>query len=162
MWNGADKVSINTAAIKNPALIKEASQIFGSQCIVLSIEAKRREGGRWEALTDNGREKSNIDVLDWVQKVAELGAGEILLTSVDKEGTQNGYDLELIQEVCNTVKIPVIACGGAGSIQDIEVLIKKELDVAASISSLFHYKKYSPESLKEELSNKGYNLRINN
>ena len=114
MRNGADKVSINTAAIKNPALIKEASQIFGSQCIVLSIEAKRREGGRWEALTDNGREKSNIDVLDWVQKVAELGAGEILLTSVDNEGTQNGYDLELIQEVCNTVKIPVIACGGVG------------------------------------------------
>jgi cyclase len=157
--NGADKVAINTAAIKNPELISEASKIFGSQCIVLSIEAKRREGGYWEALVDNGREKTDISVLDWVKKAEGLGVGEILLTSVDKEGTQSGFDLELIEEVNNTVGVPVIACGGAGKLEHIEKIISKNINVSFALSSIFHYKKYSPSELKKALSNNGFNVR---
>ncbi len=158
--NGADKVSINTAAIKNPAFLEESSKVFGSQCIVLSVEAKKRESGIWEALIDNGREKTNINVLDWVKEATKLGIGEILLTSVDTEGTKTGYDIELIDSVCQLVNVPVIACGGAGSIKDIEELIKKDQEVAICISSLFHYNKYSPTELKKKLHDRGYNIRI--
>ena len=157
--NGADKVSINTAAIKNPAFLEESSKVFGSQCIVLSVEAKKRESGIWEALIDNGREKTNINVLDWVKEATKLGIGEILLTSVDTEGTKTGYDIELIDSVCQLVNVPVIACGGAGSIKDIEELIEKDQEVAICISSLFHYNKYSPIELKK-LQDRGHNIRI--
>ena len=158
--NGADKIAINTAAIKKPSILLEASKIFGSQCIVLSIEAKKRESNKWEALVDNGREPTNISVLDWVKEAEKLGVGEILLTSVDKEGTQLGFDLDLIENVANTVNIPVIACGGAGSTEDIEDLQKIKSKVAVCISSLFHYNKISPSNLKKKLFKKGLNVRI--
>lgn len=158
--NGADKIAINTAAIKKPSILLEASKIFGSQCIVLSIEAKKRESNKWEALVDNGRETTNISVLDWVKEAEKLGIGEILLTSVDKEGTQSGFDLDLIENVATTVNIPVIACGGAGSTEDIEDLQKIKSQVAVCISSLFHYNKISPSNLKKKLFKKGLNVRI--
>ena len=156
--NGADKVAINTAAIKNPCILKEASRMFGSQCIVLSIEAKRRNNNYWEALTDNGREKTNIGVIDWIVEAEKLGVGEILLTSVDLEGTQSGYDIELTEKVCSKVNIPIIACGGAGSIESVESLLKN-IKPSICISSLFHYKKYTPNSLKKLLNKKGFYVR---
>ena len=158
LLNGADKVAINTAAIKNPVILKEASRMFGSQCIVLSIEAKRRNNNYWEALTDNGREKTNIGVIDWIVEAEKLGVGEILLTSVDQEGTQTGYDIELTEKVSSKVNIPIIACGGAGSIENIEVLLKN-IKPSICISSLFHYKKYTPNSLKRLLNEKGFYVR---
>lgn len=158
--NGADKVAINTAAIKNPKILYEASRVFGSQCIVLSIEAKRRESGKWEALIDNGREKTGIDVLSWVREAEKLGVGEILLTSVDQEGTQSDYDYELIEEVCHQVNVPVIACGGAGSIESITNLLDKNIRPSICIASLFHYKKYSPKSIKRLLNEKGFSVRL--
>jgi cyclase len=157
--NGADKVAINTAAIKNPKILSEASKIFGSQCIVLSVEAKKREGKAWEALVDNGREKTNIDVIDWVIEAEKLGIGEILLTSVDKEGTQSEYDEELVKEVCSKVNVPVIACGGAGSIDSIESLLKNQKP-GICIASLFQYKKFTPRSLKKILSKNGFYIRL--
>ena len=157
--NGADKVAINTAAIKNPKILSEASKIFGSQCIVLSVEAKKREDKVWEALIDNGREKTNIDVIDWVMEAEKLGIGEILLTSVDKEGTQSEYDEELVKEVCSKVNVPVIACGGAGSIGSIESLLKNQKP-GICIASLFQYKKFTPRSLKKILNENGFYIRL--
>ena len=111
---GADKVAINTAAVRNPNLVTEVAQRFGSQCMVLSIEAKQTAPNRWEAYTDNGREKTGVDVLAWVRRGVELGAGEILLTSVDREGTRKGFDIDLVRAVSTAVGVPVIACGGIG------------------------------------------------
>ena len=158
--NGADKISINTAAIKNPSILLEASKVFGSQCIVLSVEAKKRESNSWEALVDNGRETTNLSVLDWIKEAEKLGVGEILLTSVDREGTQSGFDLDLIENVSSTVKVPLIACGGAGSTEDIEDLQKINSNTAVCISSLFHYNKMSPSNLKKNLLKKGLNVRV--
>ena len=160
--SGADKVSINTQAIKNPDLLRKASRVFGSQCIVLSVEAKRRDENSWEALIENGREKTNIDVIDWVKEAEKIGAGEILLTSVDQEGTMNGYDLELIKTVCDSVSIPVVACGGAGNIVQINELLNLKSTNSICASSIFHYGKYSPNELKKELSNNNYILRLEN
>jgi cyclase len=112
--SGADKVAVNTAALARPEFLREAAQAFGRQCIVLSVEAKRRGPGQWEALTDNGREITGVDVLDWVVEAERLGVGEILLTSVDREGTRRGFDMELVTAVRERVEVPVIACGGAG------------------------------------------------
>jgi len=111
---GADKVAVNTAAIARPAFLKEAANAFGSQCIVLSVEAKRRGPGQWEALTDNGRERSGVNVLQWVEEAESLGVGEILVTSVDAEGTRRGFDHELFSAVRQKVNVPLIGCGGAG------------------------------------------------
>ena len=116
---GADKVAINTAAVKRPELIRDVSTVFGSQCMVLSIEAKRQSDGRWHVYTDNGREKTGIDVIEWAIRGVELGAGEILLTSVDREGTRKGFDIELARAVSDAVPVPVIASGGMGSIEQI-------------------------------------------
>ena len=136
---GADKVCLNTAAIKNPSLIKEASRMFGSSTIVVAVEAIKEGEGKYLAYTDNGREYTGVDVFDWVQKVDELGAGEIVITSVDKEGTGQGYDLELVSKVNSLVSCPVIAHGGAGKpSQVVDVLQKANAD-AVMISSLFHY-----------------------
>lgn len=136
---GADKVCLNTAAIKNPQLIKDASRMFGSSTIVVAIEAIKESNGKYLAYTDNGREYTGVDVFEWAQKVAELGAGEIVITSVDKEGTGQGYDLDLISMITNIVGIPVIAHGGAGK-QDHVVDVLKDGNISsAMISSLFHY-----------------------
>ncbi len=156
---GADKVAINTAAIRNPDLIREASRTFGSQCIVVSIEAKRRPGNNgWEAYTDNGREKTGLDVIEWSKRAVELGAGELLITSVDKEGTKKGFDLELVEKLA-ALPIPVIACGGAGSIDHVYQAIEKGAD-AVAVASLLHYKMETVSSLKTGLRNRGIDVRV--
>ena len=136
---GADKVCLNTAAIKNPQLIKDASRMFGSSTIVVAIEAIKEVDGRYLAYTDNGREYSGVDVFEWAQRVDELGAGEIVITSVDKEGTGEGFDAELIAKISSLVSIPVIAHGGAGRKQDVVDVLKASSPDAVMISSLFHY-----------------------
>lgn len=136
---GADKVSLNTAAIKNPQIIAEASRKFGSSTILISIEAIKQPDGRYLVYTDNGREYTGVEVLDWAKKVEELGAGEILLTSIDKEGTGNGYDVELTRIVAEAVSIPVIACGGAGKIEHIAQVISEGKADAVAIASILHY-----------------------
>jgi cyclase len=136
---GADKVSINTAAIKNPDLIHQAAQRFGSSTIVVTIEAIRQPDGTYFAYTDNGREYTGVDVFTWAVRAAELGAGEILLTSVDREGTGLGYDIELTKKVAESVPIPVIACGGGGTMEHIkDVIIEGKAD-AVSCASILHY-----------------------
>lgn len=136
---GADKVAINTAAVANPALIKDGAKMFGSQCIVISIQAKERSLGRYECLTDNAREKTGLDVFEWVKRAVGLGAGEILLTSVDRDGTGEGYDIGLTSKVAQMVDVPVIACGGAGNPSDIlDVIVEGKAD-AVSAASVFHY-----------------------
>lgn len=136
---GADKVSLNTAVVKNPDLIKEASHIFGSSTITVSIEAIKQESGKYFAYTDNGREETGLEILAWAKKVESLGAGEIVLTSVDREGSGLGYDLELIKLVSREVSIPVVACGGAGSLEDIAQVIKSSGADAVIIASMLHY-----------------------
>jgi cyclase len=136
---GADKVAINTAAIKHPALIKEGAHAFGSQCIVLYIEAKRRGPDAYECLTDNARECSGVELFDWVRRAVDLGAGEILLTSVDQEGTGRGYDVELTAKVAGMVDVPVIASGGAGNAQHVIDVIRRGKADAVCAASLFHY-----------------------
>lgn len=136
---GADKVAINTAAIRNPDLIAESARAFGSQCIVVSIQAKMRASGKYECLTDNAREKTGIDVIEWAKRAESLGAGEILLTSVDREGTGKGYDIELVAAVSRLVSIPVIACGGAGSQEHIRDVVLQGKADAVSAASIFHY-----------------------
>lgn len=155
---GADKVAINTAAVSRPELLSEASRTFGSQCIVLSVEAKRIGAGRWEVYTDNGREKTGLDVIEWIQKAVQLGVGEVLLTSVDSEGTRKGFDLELIRAVAPFVPVPVIACGGAGSIEHVMNGLEARAD-AVALASLFHYKTESVGSLKAGLKARGVGVR---
>ena len=136
---GADKVCLNTAAIKNPQLIRDASRMFGSSTIVVAIEAIKESNGNYLAYTDNGREYTGVDVFQWAQQIDELGAGEIVITSVDREGTGQGYDLELISKVTNLVSIPVIAHGGAGKKEHVVDVLKDGNISSAMISSLFHY-----------------------
>lgn len=136
---GADKVCLNTAAIKKPQLIRDASRMFGSSTIVVAIEAIKEGDGKYLAYTDNGREYTGIDVFEWAQTVDELGAGEIVITSVDNEGTGQGFDLDLISKISNLVSIPVIAHGGAGKQQQVVDLIKDGNADAVMLSSLFHY-----------------------
>ncbi len=136
---GADKVCLNTAAIKKPQLIRDASRMFGSSTIVVAIEAIKEGDGKYLAYTDNGREYTGIDVFEWAQKIDELGAGEIVITSVDNEGTGQGFDLDLISKISSLVSIPVIAHGGAGKQQQVVDLIKDGNADAVMLSSLFHY-----------------------
>lgn len=136
---GADRVSLNTSAIKNPEFIKEASEKFGSSTIVISIEAIRQPDGRYLAYTDNGREHTGVEVFEWAKRVEELGAGEIVITSVDKEGTGLGYDIELTKKIANAVSIPVVASGGAGNLEHIKkVIVEGKVD-AVAIASILHY-----------------------
>lgn len=148
---GADKVSLNTAAIKEPNIIKEASLKFGSSTIVISIEAIRQPDGKYLAYTDNGREYTGIEVLEWARRVEELGAGEILLVSIDREGTGSGYDLSLTKMVSEAVSIPVIACGGAGKLEDIKDVISKGKADAVCLASMLHYDFIKKRNLDKEL-----------
>ena len=136
---GADKVSINTAAIKNPNFIYEASREFGSSTIVVAIEAIRSSNGVYHAFIDNGREFTGVEVSEWAKKVEDLGCGEIIITSVDREGTGKGFDIELCQLVMNSVSIPVIAHGGAGKKEDLVEILKNDIINSVSIASIFHY-----------------------
>jgi len=156
--SGADKVSINTAAVKNPLLIKDASERFGSQCIVVAIDAKRKKKGKWEVYIDGGRTPTGMDTIEWAKKAEGMGAGEILLTSMDRDGTKDGYDIELTLLVSEAVNIPVIASGGAGKLKHFyEVLTKGKAD-AALAASIFHYGKYRIKEVKEYLLAKGINI----
>lgn len=156
---GADKVSINTAAVKNPQLIYESAKRFGSQCIVVAIDAKRSQKG-WEVYIHGGRTPTGLDAVEWAKRVEGLGAGEILLTSMDADGTKKGYDIELCRAVASAVSIPVIASGGAGTMEHFyEVFTKTNVD-AALAASLFHFKEVSIPELKAYLKNKGVHVRL--
>jgi len=138
---GADKVAINTAAVKDPGLIARVAHRFGSQCMVLSIEAKRVGPGKWEAYTDNGRERTGLDAVKWAQQGVDLGAGEILLTSVDQEGTRKGFDVELVRAVSEIMDVPVIASGGMGSIQHLLDVVKVGKADAVAMADIIHYRR---------------------
>jgi len=155
---GADKISLNTAAVENPAVITEASRDFGAQCVVIAIDTKR-EGGKHRVYTHAGSRPSGLDTVEWAKKVAELGAGEILLTSIDADGTTNGYDLEVTAAVAEAVPIPVIASGGCGSAEHIlDVLTRGKAD-AALAASIFHYGTTTVRAVKDFLRGKGLLLR---
>lgn len=148
---GADKVAINTAAVKNPRIISEIAESYGSQCVVASIEAKKISPNNWEAYIDNGREKTGLDVIEWAKKLQNLGAGEIILTSIDQEGTKNGFDIELIKAVNSHVTIPVIASGGMGALSHINKLCAKTKPSAIACASVLHYKILSAEALAQHV-----------
>ncbi|MDF1721078.1 MAG: imidazole glycerol phosphate synthase cyclase subunit [Minwuia sp.] len=156
---GADKVAVNTAALARPELIEELSRQFGSQCIVLSVEAKQRRDGGWEAYTDNGREHTGRDVVEWVQQAEQLGAGEILLTSIDKEGTRKGMDIALISAVTGVVDIPVIASGGAGTAGHLVAAISEGHADAVAVADMIHFDRTDLRSLRGELEQAGLSLR---
>ncbi len=156
---GADKVSINTAAVKNPSLVKTASRRFGSQCIVVAIDAKRKDSW-WEVYTHGGRVPTGIDAIKWAERVVDLGAGEILLTSMDKDGTEDGYDIDLTKAIVDAVNVPVIASGGAGSPEHMYQVFKKARADAALAASIFHYRKYSIKETKNYLARRGIVVRI--
>ena len=159
MCSGADKVAINTAAIARPALISEVSRRFGAQCMVLGVEAKRVEPGRWEAFTDNGRERSGRDVIEWVRQAAELGVGEILLTSVDQEGMRKGFDVDLLQQVCDAVRVPVIASGGFGQASDL--LRAAQCGVSGiAIADVLHWKRMTVPQIKQHARDQGIEVRL--
>jgi len=156
---GADKVSINTSAVENPSLVKEAAEEFGSQCIVVAIDAKK-EGETWQVYIYGGRKPTGLDAVEWAKKVADLGAGEILLTSIDKDGTKDGYDLELTEKISSSVDIPVIASGGAGSPHHFYEVFKYTQASAALAASIFHYGEYSIKDIKRYLKEKGIEVRL--
>ena len=156
---GADKVSLNTAAVKNPALISEGAEKFGRQCIVLAVDARQTAPGKWEVYINGGRTPTGLDVLDWIEKAVKLGAGEILLTSMDKDGTKDGYDIALTRKVSETVNVPVIASGGAGKMEHFsEVLIDGKAD-AVLAASVFHYRQFTIGEVKDFLKAKGVEVR---
>ena len=156
---GADKVSINTAAVKNPEVVKDSSKKFGSQCIVVAIDAKR-SGNKWEIFTHGGRNKTGIDAIQFSKKMEESGAGELLVTSMDRDGTQVGYDIELMSKISLNVNIPVIASGGVGNLDHLVDGIKLGNASAVLAASIFHYGKYSIKEAKEYLDSKGIPVRI--
>ena len=146
---GADKVAVNTAATLRPELITEISRRFGSQCMVLSIEAKRVGENKWEAYADNGRERTGLDVLEWAIRGCELGAGEILLTSVDQEGTRKGFDVDLVKAVAGAVPIPVIASGGMGSPEHLVRVVQEGKADAVAMADVIHYNRFSLAQIRE-------------
>ena len=150
--NGADKVSVNSAAIENPNLINQAAKEFGVQCVVVAIDAKANpQNSSFDVYIKGGRENTGLDLVEWAKKCEELGAGEILLTSMDKDGTKTGYDLKMLDAVCSAVNIPVIASGGCGSISDIVEVFQKTKSDAALVASLFHYGEATVGEVKDEL-----------
>lgn len=157
---GADKVAINTYAVKHPEFITEAAHAFGSQCIVGSIEAQRVGEGRWEAFTDNGREHTGLDAVEWAKKLASLGAGELLVTSVDQEGTERGYDVDLVAAIAPAVGIPVIASGGAGNPEHAVTIVMEAQADAVSCAHIFHYSKHSICDVKEVMKKAGISVRL--
>ncbi len=157
---GADKVSLNTAAVLNPSLIREASQHFGNQCIVVAIDAKRKpDDSGWEVYTHGGRTPTGRDVIAWAQEVASLGAGEILLTSMDADGTQGGYDVALTRAVSDAVEIPVIASGGAGTLDHLVDVVKEGRANAVLAASIFHFGTFTVPQAKAHLANAGIPVR---
>jgi imidazole glycerol-phosphate synthase subunit HisF len=156
---GADKVSINTGAVNRPEFVGEAAELFGSQCIVVAIDAKRVGSDRWEVFTHGGRNPTGIDACEWAERIESYGAGEILLTSMDRDGTKAGYDLELTRVISDRVKIPVIASGGAGKLEHIYEGLTQGNASAALAASIFHYREYSIADCKNYLQSRGVAVR---
>ncbi len=157
---GADKIAVNSAAIKDPTLITEAALKFGRQCVVLAVDAKRNDEGRWDVYLNGGRVKTELDAIEWIQKAESLGAGEVLLTSMDRDGTKEGYDLELTRAAAEAVNIPVIASGGAGKMSHFyDVLTEGKAD-AALAASLFHFGIINMRDLKNYLAERGIAIRM--
>lgn len=157
---GADKVGINTSAVTNPQLVADAASKYGSQCIVVAIDAKREADNRWQVYTHGGRNPTGLDAVLWAQKMAELGAGEILLTSMDKDGTRSGFDLALTRAVADAVSIPVIASGGVGGLQDLADGIKIGGADAVLAASIFHYGQHTVAEAKQFMSDQGILMRL--
>lgn len=157
---GADKVSMNTAAVNNPQLVFDASDKVGSQCIVVAIDAKQTGPEKWEVFTHGGRKNVGLDVIEWARKVAELGAGEILLTSMDRDGAKNGFDLELTRRVSEAVSIPVIASGGVGNLQHLVDGVKQGRADAVLAASIFHYGEYTVQQAKQFMRAQGVEVRL--
>ena len=156
---GADKVSINTSAVQNPELVREAADRYGSQCIVVAIDAKRAENG-WQVFTHGGRNATGLDVIEWAKKMQALGAGEILLTSMDRDGTRNGFDLALIRSVSDTEEVPVIASGGVGNLQHlVDGIVDGHAD-AVLAASIFHYGEYTVRQAKEYMAQHSIEVRL--
>lgn len=156
---GSDKVGINSAAVRNPELINEAAKLFGRQCIVAAVDAKRVDDGSWHVVINGGRIDTGKDLLEWVQELEERGAGEILLTSMDADGTKAGYDLEMTKAVCDLVNIPVIASGGAGSVDDFADVFAATGCDAALVASLFHYGELTIDEVKDAMRARGIPAR---
>ena len=155
---GADKVSINTAAVQRPELVSEASGIVGAQCIVVAIDAKRNASG-WEVYTHGGRRASGLDVVQWAKRMQAAGAGEILLTSMDRDGTRDGFDVELTRAVSEAVSVPVIASGGAGSLEDLALGVLKGKADAVLAASIFHFGEFTVRQAKEHMKSRGIEVR---
>jgi len=161
---GADKVAINTAAVTNPELVREAAARFGSQCIVVAMDAKKvsalGEPNRWEIFTHGGRKPTGIDAIEWAQRMVDYGAGEILLTSMDKDGTKSGFDLALNRAISNAVSVPIIASGGVGSLQDlVDGVVEGHAD-AVLAASIFHFGEFTIEEAKQYMADKGVTMRL--
>jgi imidazole glycerol-phosphate synthase subunit HisF len=165
---GAEKVSLNTAAVKDPKLISDAAKQFGSQCVVVAIDAKqkhdrryaRRDTNKWEVYINGGRTPTGLDVVTWAQKAVSLGAGEILLTSMGRDGTKEGFDIDLTQAVCDKVSVPVIASGGAGRVSHFYDIFRQTRATAALAASIFHYREIEIKEIKRILKKKGVNVRL--
>jgi len=156
---GADKIAVNTAAVDNPSLITQISTALGSQAMVISIEAKRAEGDTWEVFTDNGREATGIDVIDWAVEAVTLGAGEILLTSVDREGTRRGFDVELVKAVTDRVTVPVIASGGMGGPQDLVRVVTEANADAVAMADILHFNRSNLAEIRKVAKSAGLKVR---
>jgi len=160
---GADKVSINTAAVQNPQLVADASGRYGSQCIVVAVDAKRVAGSdplRWEVFTHGGRRPTGIDALDWGRRMAALGAGEILLTSMDRDGTRNGFDIELTRAFSDALDVPIVASGGVGNLDHLVAGVAEGRADAVLAASIFHYGEYTVRQAKEHMARHGIEVRL--
>ena len=157
---GADKVSMNTAAVNNPQLVADASARVGAQCIVVAVDAKQTTHGRWEVFTHGGRKNTGLDAIEWARKVESLGAGEILLTSMDRDGTKAGFDLQLTRAVADAVGIPVIASGGVGTLQHLADGVTEGRADAVLAASIFHYGEYTVRQAKEYMRSRGIEVRL--
>lgn len=158
--SGADKVAINTAAVANPELIREVSEAFGSQCMVVDIQTKKIGSDRWEAYTDNGRERTGLDALEWAHRAVSLGAGELLITSVDREGTQKGMDLDFLRRLTAQVEVPVIACGGVGAPEHAGQAIVEGGADAVALASVLHYGRHTIGEIKAHLAQAEVPVRV--
>ena len=157
---GADKISINTAAVTNPRLVADAAGKYGSQCIVVAIDAKHAGAGRWEVFTHGGRKSTGLDAIEWAVKMTELGAGEILLTSMDRDGTKMGFDIELTRAVAEAVTVPVIASGGVGNLEHLAAGILEGKADAVLAASIFHYAEYTIGEAKNFMASRGIEMRL--
>jgi cyclase len=157
---GADKVSINTSAVTNPQLVEDAAQKYGSQCIVVAIDAKRTGENKWEVFTHGGRKATGLDAIEWARKMNQLGAGEILLTSMDRDGTKSGFDLALTRAVSDAVDVPVIASGGVGGLQDLADGVKIGRADAVLAASIFHYGQHTVQEAKQFMAAKNIPMRL--